>query len=123
MKGKSLAMVAVSVGLLGAAVVYAGYDSGPAPGTDVVSPGNIREETVGLREDLAVKEQNLRQEYNSANPDLDLIAVLQDQIDELRAQIRDSAYVYGTGGTRGRWMHHNGMMWRGGYHGGGCGCW
>lgn len=122
MKGKNLAIVAVSVGLLGAGVVYAGYNSGPAPGTDVVSSGNIREETVGPREDLAVKEQNLRQEYNRANPDVELIAVLQDQIDELRAQIRDSAYVYDTGSTRGRWMHHNGMM-RGGYYGGGCGCW
>jgi hypothetical protein len=123
MKGKTLAIVAVSVGLLGAAVVYAGYDSGPAPGTDVVTSGNIREDTVGPREDLAVKQQDLRHEYNRANPDPDRIAVLQDQIDELRAQIRNSAYVYDTGSTRGRWMHHNRMMWRGGYYGGGCGCW
>jgi hypothetical protein len=121
MKGKSLAIVAVSVGLLGAAVVYAGYDSGPAPGTDVVSSGNIREDTIGPRDDLAVKQQYLQQEYKRANPDPDRIAALQDQIDELRAQVRDSAYVYDTGGTRGQWMHRNGMMWRDGYNRG-CGC-
>ncbi len=121
LKGKSLAMIAVSIGLLGTAVVYAGNDSGPAPDAYVVSSGKIQEETIGPSADLAVRQQDLQLENKKANRDPDRIAALQKQIDELRAENEDLAYVYDRGSTRGQSMHHNRMIWQDGY-GRGCGC-
>lgn len=123
MNGKSLAIVVASVGLLGAAVVYAGsgggsYYSDPNPSPNVQSYRSFYKDTASLRDDLAEKEFELQQEYDKANPNPDRISVLRNQIVDLQTRIEKNANRHGLGG-----MHHGGM-WGGGYYGyGGCGCW
>jgi hypothetical protein len=132
MKGKSLAIVAVSVGLLVAAAVYAGSGGGnagsgggsyygdPGSSVNVQSYRDFYKDTASLRDNLAEKEFELQQEYDMANPNPDRISVLRKEIVDLQSRIEKTASKHR---LSGRWMRHNGMMWGGGYSGGGCGCW
>ncbi len=102
--------------------VFAAWNRGPwvNPGeqTDVNAFRNFQKETLPLRDEMAVKRLELRNEFNKDTPDQAKIATLQKEVIDLRTKISDTAKKngvpdrgYGRGGY-GRGYH---MGWGGGY--------
>jgi hypothetical protein len=144
MKKVSVVAVVVAVGFLLSTVAYA-VSQGYGPGSsqvDVKALRQFQKETLPLRDELATKNLELRNEYAQQNPDPAKVATLQKEIIDLRTKIQAAAekqglpaygpgmgygyggygmgpgMMYGYGGYgpgygRGPWM-----MGRGGYGGG-----
>ena len=144
MKKVSVVAVVVAVGLLlgtGAYAARQGY--GPGSGqVDVNALRQFQKETLPLRDELAAKNLEFRNEYAQQMPDRTKIATLQKEMIDLRTKIQAAAdkqglpaygpgMGYGSGGYgMGRGMMYGyggygpgygmgrGMMGRGGYGGG-----
>ncbi len=141
MKKVSVVAVVVAVGFLLSSVAYAAWQ-GPGPGSgqvDVKALRQFQKETLPLRDELAAKNLELRNEYTQQTPDRSKIATLQKEIIDLRTKIQTAAdkqgltgygpgmgtgyggygmgrgMMYGDGYGRG---YGRGMMGRGGYGGG-----
>ena len=128
---KKLLVIALAV-VFGAALVTAAgaaWTQGPGLGTqvDVNAFRNFQKETLPLRDEMAAKRLELRNEFNKETPDQAKIAALQKEMIDLRTKISDAAKKnglpdrgfgagygkrggYGPGYGRG---HH--MGWGGGY--------
>jgi hypothetical protein len=113
---KKLLIVALVVffgAALSSAVVASGpRGQGPGPDTqvDVNAFKNFQKETLTLRDEMAAKRVELRNEFNKADPDQNKIAVLQKEMIDLRTKISaaakknglpDSGFGPGYGGHSG----------------------
>ncbi|HNQ45777.1 MAG TPA: hypothetical protein PK125_03035 [Syntrophorhabdus sp.] len=120
----------VVFGLTLTTAVFAAWNRGPwvNPGeqTDVNAFRNFQKETLPLRDEMAVKRLEIRNEFNKETPDQAKIANLQKEMIDLRTKISDVAkknglsnWGYGRGYYRGGWGpgygrgHH--MGWGNGY--------
>ena len=122
----AVALVVVFGTLLSVAAVAA---AGPGPGSqvDVNAFRNFQKETLTLRDEMAAKRLELRNEFNRETPDQTKIAALQKEVIDLRTRIMDAARKnglpdrgYGPGyGGRGGYGYGYGrgyhMGWGGGY--------
>lgn len=90
---------------------------GPGPGTqvDVNAFRAFQKETLPLRDEMAAKRLELRNEFSKENPDQAKIAALQKEMIDLRTKISDAAKKNGLSD----WGPGYGK--RGGYGPGGCG--
>ena len=94
---KKLLVVALMVvfgALLSTAAVAAGpRGQGPGPDTqvDINAFRNFQKETLPLRDEMAVKRLELRNEFNKDTPDQAKIAALQKEMIDLRTKISDAA--------------------------------
>jgi len=102
---------------------------GPASQVDVNAFRNFQKETLPLRDEMAAKKLELRNEFNKETPDQAKIAALQKEMIDLRTKISDAAKKnglpdrgFGPGYGRG-WQGRGGCggYGRGGYGPGGCG--
>jgi len=131
MKKVFVVALVVVFGALMSTGAFAAWNRGPwaNPGeqVDVNAFRNFQKETVPLRDEMAVKRLELRNEFNKETPDQAKIAALQKEMIDLRTKIGDAAKKnglpdrgfgpgygkrggYGPGYGRG---HH--MGWGGGY--------
>jgi hypothetical protein len=137
--------VAVTVGLAGIASAHMwgydddgpgyGYGMGPGMMYGYGSAGNVsvdkfkqfQKETSGLRDELVLKQVELRSEFAKDKPDTDKIASLRKDIIDLRTKIDKAADKAGlddnAGPARGRGYHRGYGMMYGGGGGYGCGMW
>ena len=126
---KKVLVVALVV-VFGAALTtaaVAAWTRGPDTPADVNAYKAFQKETLPLRDEIAAKRLELRNEYTKDNPDQAKIAALQKEMIDLRTKISDAAKKnglpdrgfgpgygkrggYGPGYGRG---HH--MGWGGGY--------
>ena len=127
---KKLLVVALAV-VFGAALVTAAgaaWTQGPGPGTqvDVNAYKAFQKETLPLRDEMAAKRLELRNEFTKDTPDQAKIAALQKEMIDLRTKISDTAkknglpdWGYGPGYGRGGYGPGYGrgyhMGWGGGY--------
>jgi hypothetical protein len=94
---KKLMVVALIVvfGALLSTVAVAAWTKGQGPGpdtqVDVNAFRNFQKETLPLRDEMAVKRLELRNEFSMANPDQAKIAVLKEEMIALRTQISEAA--------------------------------
>ena len=82
-----VAMIIVFGGLLSTAAVAAwtkGQGPGPDSQVDVNAFRNFQKKTLPLRDEMAVKRVELRNEFNKADPDQNKIATLQKEMIDLR---------------------------------------
>ena len=103
MKRKAIIAAALGITVFGVSAVYAGLPTwrgcgwfGPA--TKVETLREFQSKTLAQRDELMVKQLELRQEYAKANPDQERLAALQKTVDELQAGIQTSADKYGLAG-------------------------
>jgi len=120
---KKLMVVALIVvfGALLSTVAVAAWTKGQGPGSDaqvdVNAFRNFQKETLPLRDEMAVKRLELRNEFSKSNPDQAKIAALKGEMIALRTQISDAAKKNGLP-DRG---FGPGYAGRGGYGPGNCG--
>ena len=120
---KKLMVVALIVvfGALLSTVAVAAWTKGQGPGpdaqVDVNAFRNFQKETLPLRDEMAVKRLELRNEFSKSNPDQAKIAALKEEMIALKTQISDAAKKNGLP-DRG---FGPGYAGRGGYGRGGCG--
>jgi hypothetical protein len=94
---KKLMVVALVVvfGALLSTVAVAAWTKGQGPGpdaqVDVNAFRNFQKETLPLRDEMAVKRLELRNEFSKSNPDQAKIAALKEEMIALRTQISDAA--------------------------------
>jgi hypothetical protein len=94
---KKLMVVALIVvfGALLSTVAVAAWTKGQGPGpdaqVDVNAFRNFQKETLPLRDEMAVKRLELRNEFSKSNPDQAKIAALKGEMIALRTQISDAA--------------------------------
>jgi hypothetical protein len=94
---KKLMVVALIVvfGALLSTVAVAAWTKGQGPGSDaqvdVNAFRNFQKETLPLRDEMAVKRLELRNEFSKSNPDQAKIAALKEEMIALRTQISDAA--------------------------------
>lgn len=89
-----VALVIVFGALLSTVAVAAwtrGQGPGPDSQVDVNAFRNFQKETLPLRDEMAVKRLELRNEFNKAEPDEAKIAALKEEMIALRTQISDAA--------------------------------
>jgi hypothetical protein len=89
-----VALVLFFGGLLSTAAVAAwtkGQGPGPDSQVDVNAFRNFQKETLPLRDEMAVKRVELRNEFNKADPDQNKIATLQKEMTDLRTKISAAA--------------------------------
>jgi Spy/CpxP family protein refolding chaperone len=109
-----VALVVVFGALLSTAAIAAWTKGqGPGPGTqvDVNAFRNFQKETLPLRDEMAVKRLELRNEFNKETPDEAKITALKAELIALRTQIGEAAKKnglpdqgFGPGyGKRGGW--------------------
>lgn len=129
---KKLMVVALIVvfGALVSTVALAAWTKGQGPGpdaqVDVNAFRNFQKETLPLRDEMAVKRLELRNEFSKANPDQAKITALKEEMIAFRTQISEAAkrnglpdQGFGPGyGKRGGWGP--GARAKGGYGPGGC---
>jgi hypothetical protein len=116
-----VAMLVVAVGVSLGSLAYSAWAVGPGARsqTDVQSLKNFQKETLPLRDELAVKGLELRNEFAKENPDQNRIAALQKEMIDLRTKIQDAAQKSGLDdrgrgwASRGGWGH--GFMMGSGY--------
>jgi len=115
-----VALIVVFGALLSTAAVAAwtkGQGPGPDSQVDVNAFRNFQKETLPLRDEMAAKRLELRNEFNKAEPDQAKIAALQKEMIDLRTKVSDAAKKNGLP-DRG---FGPGYAKRGGYGRGGCG--
>jgi len=82
-------------GALLSTVAVAAWTKGQGPGpdaqVDVNAFRNFQKETLPLRDEMAVKRLELRNEFSKTNPDQATIAALKEEMIALRTQISDAA--------------------------------
>jgi hypothetical protein len=122
-----VALVVVFGAALSSAAVAAGPGGqGPGPDTrvDVNALKAFQKETLPLRDEMAVKRVELRNEFNKADPDQNKIATLQKEMIDLRTKISaaakknglpDRGFGPGYGGRDGSGPGYGGGYGRG-YH-------
>jgi hypothetical protein len=94
---KKLMVVALVVvfGALLSTVAVAAWTKGQGPGpdaqVDVNAFRNFQKETLPLRDEMAVKRLELRNEFSKSNPDQAKIAALKEEMIALKTQISDAA--------------------------------
>jgi hypothetical protein len=94
---KKLMVVALIVvfGALLSTVAVAAWTKGQGPGpdtqVDVNAFRNFQKETLPLRDEMAVKRLELRNEFSMSNPDQAKIAALKEEMIALRTQISEAA--------------------------------
>ena len=122
-----VALVVIFGAALSTAAVAAGpRGQGPGPDTqvDVNAFRTFQKETLPLRDEMAVKRVELRNEFNKADPDQNRIAALQKEMIDLRTKISaaakknglpDSGFGPGYGG-RGGYGGGYGPGYGRGYH-------
>lgn len=131
MKKVFVGALVVAFGVLLSTGAFAAWNRGPwaNPGeqVDVNAFRNFQKETLPLRDEMAAKRLELRNEWNKETPDQGKIAALQKEMIDLRTKISDAAkknglpdWGFGPGyGKRGGYGpgygrgHH--MGWGGGY--------
>lgn len=116
MYGVLAAAVVLSAGV---AVAQAAPGSGGPSGGSAASMRKFQKDTLALRDDLAAKRVDLREEQNKPEPDAARIASLRKDIVDLETKIDTAANKYGVrawGRGHGRGMMHAGKG------PGGCGC-
>jgi hypothetical protein len=89
-----IALVVVFGALMSTAAVAAwtkGQGPGPGAQVDVNAFKNFQKETSPLRDEMAVKRLELRNEFNKETPDQAKIAALQKEMIDLRTKISDAA--------------------------------
>ena len=115
-----VALVVIFGALMSTAAVAAwtkGQGPGPDAQVDVNAFRNFQKETLPLRDEMAVKRLELRNEFNKETPDQAKIAALQKEMIDLRTKISDAAKKNGVP-DRG---FGPGYGRRGGWGPGGCG--
>jgi hypothetical protein len=89
-----VALIVVFGALLSTAAVAAwtkGQGQGPDAQVDVNAFRNFQKETLPLRDEMAVKRLELRNEFNKTEPDQAKIAALQKEMIDLRTKISVAA--------------------------------
>ncbi len=122
MKKMLVVALVLVAGLMLSAGAYALSGPGAAAGqtkeVDVTAFRNFQKETLPLRDELAAKRLEVRNEYAKETPDLNKIATLQKEMIDLRTKIQISAQRNGLPNQGfGRGMmggYGRGMMGRGG---------
>ncbi|WP_318556220.1 hypothetical protein [Geobacter anodireducens] len=128
MNKKNIAAMALAVAVLSASAVYAGWGWGGhgmqfGPNVTTESVRKFQKDSLGLRDEMMVKELELQQEYSKANPDPDRIAAIKKEMIDLRAKIQKAADKHGiTGGRMGSAMMGQGAAGQGSMTGMGCSC-
>lgn len=124
-----VALIVVFGALLSTAAVAAwtkGQGPGPDSQVDVNAFRNFQKETLPLRDEMAAKRLELRNEFNKAEPDQAKIAALQKEMIDLRTKVSDAAKKNGLPdrgfgpGYAGRGGYGRGGYGPGGYGPGGC---
>ena len=121
-----VALVVVFGAALSSAAVAAGprgQGTGPDTQVDVNAFRAFQRETLPLRDEMAAKRLELRNEFNKDTPDQAKIAALQKEMIDLRTKISDAAKKnglpdrgFGSGyGKRSGWGRGNHMGQGGGY--------
>jgi hypothetical protein len=97
-KGMKKLLVVALVVLFGALLstgAFAAWTKGQGPGADsqvdVNAFRNFQKETLPVRDEMAVKRLELRNEFNKEKPDQAKIAALQKEMIDLRTKITDAA--------------------------------
>ena len=103
MKRKAIIAVALGIMVFGVSAVYAGLPTWSGcgwfgPTTKVETLREFQKKTLAQRDELTVKQLELRQEYAKATPDQVRLAALQKEVGELQAGIQSSADKYGLAG-------------------------
>ena len=123
MKRKALMAVVLGITVLGGSAVYAGLPTWSGcgwfgPTTKVETLREFQNKTLAQRDELMVKQLELRQEHAKAIPDQERLAALQKQVDELQAGIQSAADKSGlAGGMMPCGMQGGGVMGKGMQHG------
>jgi len=95
MKKVFVVALVVIFGALMSTVAVAAWTKGQGPGpdaqVDVNAFRNFQKETLPLRDEMAVKRLELRNEFNKETPDQAKIAALQKEMIDLRTKISDAA--------------------------------
>ncbi|NWF52431.1 MAG: hypothetical protein HXY47_05045 [Nitrospirae bacterium] len=99
MKTKIIIGLLVILGIIVTGIVYAyGYRGQDAmkncQNIDIEKLKKFQTETLSLRDELAIKRLELRNECSKQNPDDTRMETLREQIRELRTKIRDIANKY-----------------------------
>ncbi len=123
MKKKTVVATVLIAGFLLSTMVYAAsQDYGPGSNqVDVKALRQFQKETLPLRDEIAAKRLELRNEYAQPTPDRNKIATLEKEIIDLRTKVQTAAdkngvAAYGAGGGYGRgYGRDRGMMHGGGY--------
>lgn len=119
MNRKALIAVVLGITVLGGSAVYAGSSAWSGcgwfgPATNVETLREFQKQTLAQRDELMVKQLELRQEHAKANPDQERLAALQKKADELQAGIQSAADKNGlAGGMMPCGMQGGGMMGKG----------
>jgi len=96
MKKLLVATMVMAIGLVGTiAYGWQGYGPGPGSQVDVNALRQFQKETLPLRDELAAKRLELRNEYAKQNPDQNKITRLQNETADLRTKIQASADKHG----------------------------
>jgi len=103
MKRKAIIAAALGIMAFGVSAVYAGLPTWSGcgwfgPTTKVETLREFQKKTLAQRDELTVKQLELRQEYAKATPDQVRLAALQKEVGELQAGIQSSADKYGLAG-------------------------
>lgn len=105
MKKTTVVIVALALAALGASGVYARGSMGGGgffgPNADLDSVRKFQKETLPLRDEMMVKQLELRQELDKSSSDEARIAELEKEIDGLRATVRAAAEKRGFSGGAG----------------------
>lgn len=123
MNRKALITVVLGITVFGGSAVYAGLPTWSGcgwfgPATNVETLREFQNKTLAQRDELMVKQLELRQEHAKANPDQERLAALQKKVGELQAGIQSAADKYGVvGGMMSCGMQGGGMMGTGMKHG------
>lgn len=123
MNRKAIIAVVLGITVIGVSAVYAGLPSWSGCGwfgqtTKVENLREFQKVTLAQRDELMVKQLELRQEYAKTNPDQKRISALQEKVDELQAGIQSAAGKSGlAGGMMPCGMQGGGMTGKGMQHG------
>lgn len=120
MNRKALIAVVLGITVFGGSAVYAGWPTWSGcgwfgPATNVETLREFQSKTLAQRDELMVKQLELRQEHAKVNPDQERLAALQKKADELQAGIQSAADKYGLAGgmmpcgMQGKGMQHGPM--------------
>jgi hypothetical protein len=106
MKRVIVAALVVAVGVSLGSLGYKAWVSGPGTGdqTNVKALRSFQKETLPLRDELAVKGLELRNEHAKESPDQKQIASLQKEMIDLRAKIQEAAQKSGLADRGPGWM-------------------
>lgn len=116
-KKSTIISLVVAIGLLISGGVYAwwpggNYGMGYGASENVETMKKFQKETLGLRDELMIKQLELQNEYSKPQPDYNRIGTLRKEIVDIQTKIQASADKYGLPAWGSGYGKGHGMMSR-----------